>query len=437
MQIAILFALIVLNGVFAMSEIALVTARKSRLQRLIDEGDPAAIAAAKLGADPTRFLSTIQIGITSIGVLNGIVGESTLAQPLAGALQGIGVPAAYAGYAGTGIVVALITYFTIVLGELVPKRLAQANPEGVARFVARPIGALARLSTPFVWLLSASTNLVLRLLGAAQRGAPTVTEEEIHALLAEGSHTGVIEKHEHAMVRNVFRLDDRQITSLMVPRGDIAVLDLELPFEDNLRLIEETDHNYYPVTREGIDDIVGIVSARRLLAGWVRSGARDIGAHVVAPLFVPETVTGMELLEHFRGSGRRAAFVVDEYGEVLGLVTLYDVIEAITGEFKPRNQDTASATQREDGSWLLDGLIALPDLKDRLELRELPDEDRARYHTLGGMLLLLLGRLPNPGDKVRWLDWEFEVLDLDGRKIDKVLAARRPAPVDTHGEAAP
>ena len=425
MQIALLFALILLNGVFAMSEIALITARKARLQRYLDEGDSSALAAVKLGEDPTRFLSTIQIGITSIGVLNGIVGESTLAQPLARALQSAGVAQPYAAYVGTGLVVIVITYFSIVLGELVPKRLAQKNPEAVARLVAKPIAFLARLSTPFVLLLSGSTKLVLRLLGVSAQAAPTVTEEEIHAMLAEGSHTGVIEKHEHTMVRNVFRLDDRQITSLMVPRGDIDYLDLDVPFEANLELIESTDHDVYPVTRDGMDDIVGIVNARRLLTDWLRAGVRDIEARMVPPLFVPETITGMELLEHFRASGRRAAFVVDEYGEVLGMVTLYDVIEAITGEFTPRNPELAWGTLRDDGSWLLDGLIPLPDVKDRLELRELPEEDRGRYHTLGGMLMLLLGRLPQTGDKVEWGGWSFEIVDLDGRKIDKVLATRR------------
>ena len=425
MEIAILFALILMNGVFAMSEIALITARKARLQKRIDEGDSSAAAAVKLGQDPTRFMSTVQIGITSIGILNGIVGEATFAVPLALILERAGVPSPYAAYAGTGLVVVVITYFTIVLGELVPKRLGQSHPETIARLVARPIGWLASLTKPFVRLLSASTNLILRAFGISGNMMQSVTEEEIHAMLAEGSSTGVIEKQEHAMVRNVFRLDDRQITSFMVPRGDIDYLDLELPWKHNLDLIDSSNHSYYPVTRGGLGEIVGTANARRILTDWLRQGSPNIEAHMLPPIFVPETISGMELLDQFRAADRRVGFVVDEYGELLGMVTLYDLVEAITGEFNSRDPGTSWATQRADGSWLLDGLIPLPDLKDRLGLRELPEEERGRYHTLSGMIMLLLGRLPATGDIVDWQSWRFEIVDLDGRKIDKVLAVKR------------
>ncbi|ALD92711.1 hemolysin family protein [Cupriavidus gilardii] len=427
MEIAILLALILLNGVFAMSEIALVSARKARLQKLIDEGDRGAIEAVKLGEDPTRFLSTVQIGITSIGVLNGVVGESALAQPLGLWLQGLGMAQPTAGYVATAIVVAGLTYFSIVLGELVPKRLGQLAPETLARAVARPLSWLAVASTPFVKLLSGSTRLVLRLIGVKSGTGPAVTEEEIHALLVEGSEAGVIERHEHTMVRNVFRLDDRQLTSLMVPRGDVVSLDVELPLEENLRRIEESDHSRFPVVRGGMHDVIGVVSARQLLARKLRGEATDLAAVMQAPVYVPESVTGMELLEHFRSSGGQMAFVIDEYGEVLGIVTLQDLIEAITGEFKPDIAGDEWAVQREDGSWLLDGLIPIPELKDRIGLRSVPEEDKERYHTLSGMLLLLLGRLPQIADSVSWLDWKFEIIDMDGKRIDKVLASRLPA----------
>ncbi|PZX21996.1 putative transporter; putative exported protein; putative inner membrane protein; DUF21, 2 CBS (cystathionine-beta-synthase) domains and transport associated domain CorC [Cupriavidus phytorum] len=426
MEIAILLALILLNGLFAMSEIALVTARKARLQRQIENGDRGAIAAAKLGEDPTRFLSTVQIGITSIGVLNGVVGESTLAQPLGLWLQGFGISETTAGYVATAIVVAGLTYFSIVLGELVPKRLGQMAPEAIARLVARPIGWLAVASTPFVKLLSSSTRLVLRLLGTQVDRGPGVTEEEIHALLVEGSEAGVIEQHEHTMVRNVFRLDDRQLASLMVPRGDVVYLDVEASMDENLRRIEESDHSRFPVVRGGMHDIIGVVSARQLLARRLRGEEADLQAAVQPAVFVPESVTGMELLENFRASGGQIAFVIDEYGEVLGLVTLQDLIEAITGEFKAEAAGEQWAVQRDDGSWLLDGLIPIPELKDRIGLRQVPEEEKERYHTLSGMLLLLLGRLPQIADTVQWGDWRFEIVDMDGKRIDKVLAERLP-----------
>lgn len=433
MEIAILLALIVLNGVFAMSEIALVTARKARMQKLIDEGDRSAAAAVKLGEDPTRFLSTIQIGITSIGVLNGIVGEAALAQPLSVWLLTLGLPESAAQVTATALVVVLITYFSIVVGELVPKRIGQSNPETLARLVARPIDLLAIATKPFVLLLSASTKGLLRLLGVQQNSGSSVTEEEIHAMLEEGTSAGVIESHEHTMVRNVFRLDDRQIGSLMVPRSDVVTLDLELSFEENMARVEASDHPRYPVVLGDLNNVVGIVNARRWLSQALRGQQRELAQQPLQePLYVPETITGMELLDNFRSSDEHMAFVIDEYGEIQGIVTLHDLIEAITGEFRPRDPHTSWAVQREDGSWLLDGLIPVPELKDRLGLDSVPDEERGRYHTLSGMMMLLTGRLPRVADSVSWEGWQLEIVDMDGRIIDKVLATRlceaTPAP---------
>ena len=427
MEITLLLALIILNGLFAMSEISLVTARKARLQKLVDEGDGAATAAVKLGEDPTRFLSTIQIGITSIGVLNGIVGEAALAAPLAIWLESLGVPQQYATYGATGLVVVTITYFSIVVGELVPKRIGQTHPETLARLVARPINWLAIATKPFVKLLSLSTHALLRLLGVRDNGANAVTEEEIHAMLAEGTTAGVIESHEHAMVRNVFRLDDRQIGSLLVPRGDMVMLDTHLPFEQNLARIETSDHARFPVVAGGLDTILGVINARQWLSHALRGDDRTLGSQPLQqPLYVPETLTGMELLDNFRSSDVHMAFVIDEYGQVQGIVTLQDLIEAITGEFRPRDPKTSWAVQREDGSWLLDGHIPVPELKDRLQLASVPDEERGRYHTLSGMLMLLSGRLPKVADAVNWEGWHLEIVDMDGKTIDKVLASREP-----------
>ncbi|MBM3398055.1 MAG: HlyC/CorC family transporter, partial [Betaproteobacteria bacterium] len=363
MEIAILFALICLNGVFAMSEIALVTARKARLQKLIDEGDSGAAAAVKLGEDPTRFLSTIQIGITSIGVLNGIVGEAALAEPLATWLVSLGVSQTYASLGATALVVVTITYFSIVIGELVPKRIGQSYPETFARLVAHPIHLLALATKPFVILLSASTRALLRLMGVKETKGTPVTEEEIHAMLVEGTSAGVIESHEHTMVRNVFRLDDRQIGSLMVPRADIVCLDVDDSFEDNLKIIEDSDHARFPVVQNGIENILGVINARQWLARALKDKSQSLREQTLqAPLYVPETITGMELLDNFRLSDVHMAFVIDEYGEVQGIITLQDLIEAITGEFQPRDPETSWAVQREDGSWLLDGHIPVPEL---------------------------------------------------------------------------
>ncbi len=428
MEIAILFALILLNGLFAMSELALVSARKTRLQKLIDEGDTGAIAAMKLGEDPTRFLSTIQIGITSIGVLNGIVGEAALAAPLGEWLLSVGMPEKAAGYTATGLVVVFITYFSIVVGELVPKRLGQSYPETLARLVARPINWLALATKPFVRLLSVSTQALLRLLGVKENTASAVTEAEIHAVLAEGTSAGVIESHEHQMVRNVFRLDDRQIGSLMVPRADVVVLDVEDSFEENLQRIESSDHGRFPVVRGGMENVLGVLNARQWLSRSLREDVRDLVAQPLqSALYVPETITGMELLDNFRQSDLQMAFVIDEYGEVQGIVTLRDLIEAITGEFHARDPETSWAVQREDGSWLLDGHIPVPELKDRLGLDTVPEEERGRYHTLSGMVMLLTGKLPKVTDTVQWEDWQFEVVDMDGKTIDKVLASPLPS----------
>lgn len=421
MDVAILFALILLNGAFALSEIALVAARKTRLQPLAQEGDAGALAALRLHEGPTRFLSTIQIGITSIGILNGIVGEAALAPVLAGWLHARGLEGRFVDYASTAAVVILITYFSIVLGELVPKRLAQLDPEAVARQVARPMELLARITQPFVALLAGSTRLVLRVLGLKDAQARPVTEEEIHALLVEGSESGAIEEEEHDMVRNVFRLDDRQIGSLMVPRREVVSLDVSLPWEENVKRIEESRHTRYPVVRGGLRDVVGVISARGLLRRCLRGQPPQWETDAQPPVFVPESLTGMELLQNFRASGVQLAFVVDEYGEVLGIVTLRDVLEAVTGEFRSGRAEDQWAVMRDDGSWLLDGFMPIPELKDRLGLKALPEEER--YHTVSGLLMMLLGRLPQTGDKTDWDGWRFEIVDMDAKRIDKVLAS--------------
>ncbi len=428
MEIALLFGLVILNGIFAMSEIALVTARKGRLQRLADEGDRAAKAALVLGDDPNKFLSTVQIGITSISILNGIVGEATLAAPLAIWLQAQGMAETAASYTSTGLVVVGITYFSIVLGELVPKRIGQLSPEVIARIVARPMLVLAAAVKPFVRLLSGSTQLVLRLARVKDSGRQPMTEEEIHMMLAEGSDCGIIEQQEHQMVRNVFRLDDRQIASIMVPCSDVVYFDVEASLEDNLKRFEASTHSRYPVVRGGWHEVLGVISGRELFAQSLRGQELTLTDQLQPPIYVPELLTGLGLLENFKSSEMKLAFVIDEYGDVQGIVTLQDVMEAITGEFKTNDDEDAWAVQREDGSWLLDGLIPIPELKDKLGLKDVPEEERGRYNTLSGMVALLLGRLPQTGDICEWGNWSLEIVDLDGMRIDKMLASRKPSP---------
>ncbi len=428
MEVLLLIGIILLNGLFAMSEIALVTARRARLARPAEEGDAGARMAIKLGEDPTRFLSAIQIGITSIGITSGIVGEGALAEPLTAVLVWFGMSPKPADFTATIAVVVLITYVSIVVGELVPKRLGQIDPEGIARIVARPMHALAVATRPFVWLLSWSTGALLRLLGQREQSAPRITEDEIHALLQEGSEAGVIDATEHHMVRNVFRLDDRQLGSLMVPRGEVTWLDLEAPLEENLTRIAGSVHSRFPVCRGGLDEVIGVAVAKNLFSQSLRGQGVDLAADLEPAVYVPESLTGMQLLDEFRANGAQMVFVIDEYGDLMGLVTLQDVLEAVTGEFQPRDPEDAWGLVREDGSWLLDGLIPVLELKDRLGLKSVPEEDKGRYNTLSGMLLWLLGRVPQTGDRVEWEDWRLEVVDMDGRRIDKVLATPLATP---------
>ena len=423
MDVALLLFLIFLNSLFAMSEMALTASRKARLQVMVEAGDSGANHAMALHDDPTKFLSVVQIGITSISVLNGIVGDAAFSAPFAHWLHGtFDIRDRAAEIAATAMVVISITFLSIVFGELVPKRLGLQYPETIARLVARPMEWLSIIARPFVKLLSWCTEATLKLLGV--RGAPdrSVTEEEIAASLEEGLDAGVIEAQEHQMVRNVFRLDDRQVGSMMIPRGEIVWLESTATAAEVLRAIGDADHSRYPVCRGGLEDVLGVVTAQSLLQRAIEGKPFALEEALQPPIFVPETLTGMELLEQFRVSSAQLVFVVDEYGEVQGMITVRDVLEAITGEFSTPTDTDSWAVQRADGSWLFDGLIPTPELKDRLDLKELPEEDRGRYNTLAGMIMLLLGRLPETADSVEWEGWRFEVVDLDGKRVDKVLA---------------
>ncbi|WP_374675382.1 hemolysin family protein [Ideonella sp.] len=429
MDFALLVFLILLNGLFAMSEMALSASRKARLQVMVEAGESGAQAAMDLHDNPTKFLSTVQIGITSISVLNGIVGDAAFSGPVsAWLLAHLPLSQRAAEVTATALVVLIITVLSIIFGELVPKRVGQMYPETVARLVAPPMEWLSAATRPLVAVLAFSTEGILRLLGVRAGPARSVTEEEIAASLEEGLDAGVIEAQEHQMVRNVFRLDDRQIGSMMIPRAEIEWLDVNASPEQTLRAIAEGDHSRYPVCRGGLDDVIGVVAAHSLLKPLSEGRGPALAEHLEPPVFVPETLSGMELLEHLRTSGAELVFVVDEYGAVQGVITVRDVLEAITGEFGTPTDEDAWAVQREDGSWLVDGLIPVPELKDRFDIKELPEEDRGRYNTLAGMIMLLLGRLPRTTDRVEWGGWRFEVVDLDGKRVDKVLVTRQADP---------
>jgi len=429
MDLLLIVVLTLLNAAFAMSELALTASRKVRLQALAEEGDAGAQAALDLLKNPTQFLSVVQVGITSIGMLNGIVGEAAFSDGVSAWLEAI-LPISHRAseISATALVVTIITFVTILFGELVPKRIGQLYPEAVARHVALPMAWIARAARPFVTLLSVCTHAILKLLRIDTSDNRAVTEAEITASLEEGVDAGIIEVHEHQMVRNVFHLDDRQLTSMMLPRVDVEWLDADTTVAQALVHASagggKGAHSWYPVCKGSLDEVMGIVSVARLLERGPRYPF-GIGGLVEPAVYVPETLTGMELIEQFRAKSVRMMFVVDEYGVVQGIITPMDVLEAITGELQPDAQTQAWATQQADGSWELDGLMPTGELKSRLEIDELPMEDRNLYNTLAGLLMAVCGHLPAQGEHIDCGHWRFEVKTLEGRRVDKVLARRK------------
>ncbi len=438
MDVLLIVFLTVLNGLFAMSEMALASSKKALLVSMQAEGATGAHAALELQKQPTQFLSTIQIGITTLGVLNGIIGEAAFSEHVSAWFVQVGVADTLASILATTSVVTVITLNTILFGELVPKRIGQIYPETAARLTAPAMYALSVLARPLVHFLSVCTTAVLHLMRIDMKQVRQVTEEEITASLVEGVDAGLIEHHEHQMVKNVFHLDERTLASLMVPRTDIVWLESSLGVQEAMQqLKDQVTHSWYPVCRGSLDDVVGMVSMASLLSHYESDAHLDTWAEPAA--FVPETLTGLDLLEQFRkphttashaakSVSGRMVLVVDEYGVVQGLMTPRDLLEAITGELVQTTlPQEAWAVQREDGSWLLDGMMPAQELKSRLELIELPEEDQGLYNTLAGLIMFVSGQVPKEGESVQVQGWRFEVVDLDGRRIDKVLASRLPA----------
>lgn len=425
MDFLLILFLILLNAAFAMSEMALTASRRALLDLRAEAGDKGSQAALALMATPTRFLSSVQVGITSIGVLNGIVGEAAFSESLALWLQTLHIKPLVAGYAATGVVVTAITFVTIIFGELVPKRIGQLYPEAVARVMARPMQWVALLALPFVWLLTKTTSSVLALLGVNTKNTRAVTSEEISANLDEGLDAGVIDQEEHSLVQNVFDLDGRPLASLMLPRGDVAWLAKDMSLQVALRLAAEAGHSWYPVCDDDWSHTLGIVSVSQLL---LRQQAGRLDWHdLIQPVsFVPETLNAMLLLNQFKKRAERMVLVVDEYGEVQGLITPQDLLQAITGELHTPAQGEASSALQQDGSWLLDGQLSIQELKHKLEIEALPDEDDERYNTLGGLVMSELGELPVVGSCVAIEGWQLEVTQMDGRRVEVVRATSTP-----------
>jgi len=420
-EMAVVLALIAANGFLAASELAVVSSRKPRLQRLAHAGLPGAAAALALGGNSGRFLSTVQIGITLIGILAGAFSGATIAERFAGYLETLPLSPALAEATAVVLVVAVVTYVSLIVGELVPKQFALRNPERVAAAVAPSMILLSKLASPAVTLLDASSRLGLRLVGAKQKAAEQVTDEEIRTLVAEAESAGVVEKAEQEMITGVMRLADRTVQGLMTPRGDVDWLDLEDSDDALHARIAASHHSRFPVGRGGIDQALGIIETKDILAGSIGRGyvlARD---HVKPAPVVPDSADALQVLATLKASPVHMALVVDEYGSFEGVVTTADILEAIAGEFAAGQGDVPQAAQREDGSWLFDGSLPVDRMADLIGIT-LP-ADRS-YHTVAGFVLQNLPRIPIAGDRVAIDGWRFEIVDMDGRRIDKVLAER-------------
>ncbi|HET9478558.1 MAG TPA: hemolysin family protein [Pyrinomonadaceae bacterium] len=434
-EILFIVVLLIANGVFAMSELAVVASRKTRLQRMADLGDTRASAALELAQQPDRFLSTIQIGITLIGIFAGAVGGATIAEQLGARISTIPSLAPYGEAIGLIVVVLSITYLSLVIGELVPKRLALSHPERVALVVAGPMRGLARLASPVVSILSVSTSAVLTLLRMRAPTEPPVTEDEIKVLIQQGTQAGVFEEVEQEMIESVFRLADRSVEALMTPRMDIVWLDVNDPPDKLHRKVAESTYSRFPVCRGHLDNLLGIVKAKEMLSRCVSGAPLDLQAALKQPLFIPESTRAIRALEMFKAARTHLALVIDEYGAVEGLVTTNDILEAIVGDIAPAQSDAGrDAVQREDGSWLLEGALPFDEFREIFSVERLPGEERGLFHTLAGFILFHLGRVPSEADHFEWHGLRFEIVDVDGKRIDKVLVMAAKPSVATRRE---
>ena len=420
-DVLVIIFLIFFNGILALSEAAMLSVRKARLQQRVNDGEKSAKVALRLAENPNRFLSTVQIGITVIDVLIGAISGATVARLLTGAFARVPALAPFSETIGVAVVVIVVSYLSIVFGELVPKRLALHNADGVATAIAAPMLFISRLFKPIVWLLGRSTDLILRALKIKSATESPVTEEELLVQLEQGKQAGVFQEAEQDMVEGVFSLSDQRVNALMTPRNEITWLDVNDTPEEIRRKVSESPFSRFPVGEDSLDTVVGVVRAKELLLANLKSG-EQLKEIAREPLYIPETAFGSRALEMFRESQRELMFVVDEFGMVQGVITLADILEEIVGEF----EDEPQSIQREDGSWLLDGMLPNDEFKELFNLRELPDEEE--YETVGGFVLMHFGRIPQTADHFEWNGLHFEVMDMDGNRIDKVLVKALPQP---------
>lgn len=421
-EIVIIAILVFVNGLLSMAEMAMVSARKTRLQELAKNGDADAKQALEVAKEPNKFLSAIQIGISLVGIFAGVFGGATLAKSLSGWLTSLGIPAGYSSGIGIGVVVVSITYLSLVIGELVPKRLALSHAEQIAARVAAPMRLLSRVAAPLIAILSVSTDAVLLALRVRKKPDDYVTEEEIKIMMEQGTQAGVFEEYEQDMVKRVLSLGDRDVNDLMTHRPDIVALDIEDSPEESWKKIQESGHSIFPVYEHELDNIQGTVSIKDLWAQTSTPDPPDIRSLVIPALFVPEGLTVYKVLERFKQAMTHAALVIDEYGNLQGIITLHDILEAIVGDLPSFHMNgDAEAVQREDGSWLLDALLPVDKFKEMFEIEEMPGEDKGYYDTLGGFMLVQFGQIPSPGAYFSWNGMRFEVVDMDGQRIDKVL----------------
>jgi putative hemolysin len=417
-EILIVVVLILVNGALAMSELAVVSSRPARLKVLADQGNKGAATAIRLAEDPGKFLSSVQIGITLVGILSGAFSGATLGLRLTAWLESVGIPDNIADIAGVGVVVVLITYASLILGELVPKQVALRNPESVAARVAQPMAILALVGTPIVWLLDISGKLVLRLLGQAGQSEDSVTEEEVRTIIAEAATAGIFETEEHSMISGVMRLADRSARGIMTPRLDVVAIDLQDSYEESLKAILDTSHTKVLVQDGEADSIVGVLTQSDLLPALAEGRQPDLRSLVKPIPVVMEHADALDVVETMRGSRAQMALVVDEYGHFEGIITYGDVLEVITGVYNEDPGDEPALVQRKDGSWLVAGWMPASDFAERFRV-PLPKD--ARYETLAGFILSQLNHMPTIGENFEHNGWHFEVIDLDGHRIDKVL----------------
>ncbi|HEX2867648.1 MAG TPA: hemolysin family protein [Ignavibacteriales bacterium] len=428
LELIIILILIIANGLFAMSEIAVVSSRKSRLENLARKGNQKSKTALDLANSPSKFLSTVQVGVTTISVITGAVSGATLGKRLADVLSTIPFLKEYADILGYTLVVAAITYITLVVGELVPKRIGMNNPEKVALKVSGLMKMLSKIGTPLVAILSYSTDSVLKFLKIRPPSEPNVTEEEIRMLIRQGNKAGVIEKAEQDILESVFRLGDKRVEAIMTPRTKIVWLDINAPSDENKKIILESHFSHFPVCDENLDNIKGVISIKNLYYFHVQGKQYDIHTHLSEPLFIPEGTRALKLLERFKEAGKYIAIVIDEYGGVEGLITITDLVEEVLGELSRQNETEPYAKRREDGSWLVDGMIPIDEFKRIFRLEFLPGEEEDDFQTLGGFIFLKMEKVPGEGDKLDAAGLNFEILDMDHNRIDKVLVTNAKKP---------